>query len=65
MRNIILDLHKSLNMLKGFNASYSTKTSHQGKMLIEHQGKRYVLELREIKNPSEDIFDDIDNLEYL
>jgi hypothetical protein len=52
-------------MVKGFAASYSTKTMHQGKMLIEYDCKRYVLEVREIKNPSEDIFDDINNLQNL
>ena len=65
MKQIILDLYELLNMLKGYGACYSTKTVHKGKMLITHDGKRYVLEVREIQNPADDIFDDVNNLEYL
>lgn len=62
MKQIILDLYDLLNMVKGYDACYSTKTIHKGKMLIEHDGKRYALELREITNPSKDIFYDAHNL---
>ena len=65
MKQIILELYDILNMLKGFCAAYSSNTIHQGKMLIEYNDKRYVLELREIKNPSKDIFDDILNLQHM
>ena len=65
MKQIILDLYDILNMIKGFAACYSTKSIHKGKILVTYNGTRYVLELREIKNPAEDIFDDVNNLEYL
>lgn len=64
MNEIIIELHKILNMLKGFSAGYGSDSLAQGRMLVEYDGKRYCLELREIEHPSENIFDDIRNLKY-
>jgi hypothetical protein len=64
MKKAIIKLHEVLNLLKGFEAGYGSDSLSQGKMLIEYEGKRFVLELREIPNPSENIFDDIRNLKY-
>lgn len=64
MHEIIIKLHEILNMLKGFSAGYNTDTMSQGRMLVEYNGKRYCLELREIEHPSENVFDDIRKLKY-
>lgn len=61
---VISALFDALTMLKGFDAGINSETIHEGKMLIEHNGKRYFVQLTEIKNPSEDILDDIAELEY-
>ena len=63
MQNLVDKLFRILNEVKHFRAGYSNPNS--GKMLIEYHGIRYVLELREIKNPSKDIMDDLDNLQYM
>ena len=64
MREIIIKLHDILNMCKGFVAGYGSESIEKCRMLVEYNGKRYCLELREIKFPSNDIFDDISNLKY-
>lgn len=64
MNEIIIRLHEILNLLKGFSAGYGSDSLSQGKMLVEYNGKRYCLELREIEHPSEDVFDDIRKLKY-
>lgn len=64
MNSIIIKLHDILNLIKGFGVGYSSKSLSQGKMLIEYDGKRYCLELREIKCPSKTFLDDVRNLQY-
>ena len=65
MKEIIIKLFEVLNLIKGFTYGYSTRTMCDGKALIEYNGKRYVLELREIEHPSKDISKDLMNLQYL
>lgn len=65
MQELVIKLFEILNLIKGFTAGYSTRTMCDGKMLIVYNGKRYVLELREIEYPSEDISEDLTNLQYL
>lgn len=62
---IIARLHAVLNMIKDFSAGYSTKNAGDGYMLIQRKGKRYAVKITEIENPSENVVDDIDRLEYL
>ena len=62
---VIHALFNALNMLKGFDAGINGKTIRDDKMLIEYNGKRYFVQLTEIQNPSEDIFDDISELEFM
>ena len=64
MGEIIIRLHEIFNLLKGFRAGYGSETMEDGKMLIEYEGKRYCLELREIEHPSENVCDDIRKLKY-
>lgn len=65
MYDIIHALFDALNMLKGFDAGINGNTIRDGKMLIEHNGKRYFVQLTEIKSPSADILEDIAELEYM
>ena len=62
---LIGKLHEVLNLIKDFSAGYSTRNMDKGLMMIEYKGKRYAVKVREIKNPSENPFTDVDNLEYL
>ena len=62
---IVARLHEVLNMIKDFSAGYSTRNMDKGLMMIEYKGKRYAVKVSEIKNPSENPFTDVDNLEYL
>ena len=62
---VINALFDALTMLKGFDAGINSNTIHEGKMLIEHNGKRYAVQLTEIKESSDDILDDIAELEYM
>lgn len=62
---LIGKLHEVLNLIKDFNAGYSTRNMDKGLMMIEYKGKRYAVKVSEIKNPSENPFKDVDNLEYL
>lgn len=64
-REIITKLHEVLNMIKGFTAGYSSATFEDGYMMIEYNGKRYVVKLTEIQNPSENPVDDLDRLRWL
>lgn len=64
MRQIIVQLHKILNMVKGFTAAYGSDTVGQGKMIIDYEGRRFSLTLKEIENPSVDICDDISQLKW-
>ena len=61
---IITKMHEVLNNVKGFEASYSTKSIYDGYMLIEYKGKRYAVKLKEIENPNENPIKDIDALQY-
>lgn len=62
---VIGKLHEVLNLIKDFSAGCSTRNMDNGLMMIEYKGKRYAVKVSEIKNPSENPFKDIDNLEYL
>ena len=65
MKDVFLKISEVLNMIKGFDVGYSGNSLCEGKMLVEYQGKRCVLEIREIKNHSENIWDDVRNVEYI
>lgn len=62
---IIHALFDALTIIKGFDAGINSKTIRDGKMLIEYNGKRYAVQLTEIKEQSDDIIDDIAKLEYI
>lgn len=64
MLSLVQKLHNILNLVKDFEAGYSSDTAENGKMLIIYKGKRYFLKLQEVDNPSDSVFDDIDKLKY-
>ena len=61
---IITKMHEVLNNVKGFEAGYSTKNMDDGYMLIDYNGKRYAVRLKEIKNPNDNPIEDINYLQY-
>lgn len=61
---IITKMHEVLNNVKGFEASYSTKTMSDGYMMIEYNGKRYAVKMKEIKIPNDNPIKDVDDLPY-
>lgn len=62
MFEVIQRMFNVLNMVKDFEAGTSSKS--ENKMIINYKGKRYVVELEEIKYPSENVFDDIKRYLY-
>jgi hypothetical protein len=60
---LIQKLHRILCEIKDFNAGYSSKTSNDGKMMIEYKGKRYAVFIEEMGNcEEEDRFKSIERL---
>ena len=48
MRELIMDIHRILNLMKDFDAGYSSRSSDQ--MMIDYKGKRYMLTFEELCN---------------
>lgn len=63
MRELIYKIHTILNLAKGFEVGYSSKTTKDGKFLIEYCGERFFVKMEKVENPSANIFDDIEKLE--
>lgn len=57
MKEIIMDLHSKLNQFKGYEAGYSSRCDDS--MIIDKDGKRYLITIEEIEKPSEEMLDDI------
>ena len=55
----IINLHRVLNYIKGFNAGYSTSIGN--KMIIEYEGKTYFAKFEE-RPENESMFDINDNI---
>ncbi len=64
MINLIHKIHEILNLVKGFEVGYDSKTAKDGKYLVEYCGERYFVKMEKVENPSANIFDDIDRLKY-
>ena len=64
MVNLIHKIHEILNLVKGFEVGYDSKTAKDGKFLVDFCGERYFVKMEKVKEPSGNIFDDIDRLEY-
>jgi hypothetical protein len=61
---VITKIHAVLNNVKGFEAGYSSKNMREGYMMIEYNGKRYAVKLKEIEEPNDDPVKDINDLQY-
>ena len=64
MMKLIHKIHEVLNLIKGFEVGYDSKTAKDGKFLVEYCGERYFVKMEKVENPSANIFDDIDRLKY-
>ena len=62
MYNILWKIYDIMNQIKGFTAGFAPQNN---KMLFEFEGKRYVAEFREIKDPKPNISDDMRRIKYL
>jgi len=51
-------LYEIFNMIKGFEAGYTSKSDN--KLILDYDGDRYILTLEKIDNPSDDMLKDID-----
>ena len=55
MRELIIEIHRVLNLIKGFIVGYSTSSSNQ--MMIDYKGKRYMVTFEELCDvEDEDMF---------
>lgn len=58
---MIYELSMMLDTLKGVRTGTSSKSNN--KLVMDFNNKRYIVHLKEIENPNEDVFEDIE--EYL
>lgn len=58
MRKVIQALSNVLSMIKGFDTGTTSRTDN--KMILDYEGKRYVLTLTEVKEPDENMHEDIE-----
>ena len=50
MFELVSKIHTILNLVKGFEVGYSSKTVKDGKFLIEYQGERYSVKIEKIES---------------
>lgn len=62
----VIEIHKVLNQIKGFNAGYSSLTADDGYMLICKDGRSYTVKITEMPEHIQnmDLFDQIDQVTY-
>ena len=60
-KEMIMKLHDSLNMIKGFECAFRVNNPTQ--MIIDYKGDRYVVSLDIVSKPGKNIYDDV--CEYL
>ena len=51
-------IYEIFNMIKGFKAGYSSRSTN--KLILDYNGDRYILTLEKIDNPSDDMLKDTD-----
>lgn len=52
MRELIIDIHRILNLIKDFVAGYSSSSSDQ--IMIDYKGKRYMVTFEELCDVEEE-----------
>jgi hypothetical protein len=62
MHDMMYTIYDIMNRIKGFTVGFDY---HENKMLFEVDGKRYVVEVREVDEPKPDIRDDMRRIRYL
>lgn len=58
MNSLIFRLGNLLQQIKGFNTAYGTNSN--GKMLVDYNGERFLLEVKKIGKVDEDFKEDYD-----
>lgn len=61
MNSLIIKLHEILNLLKGFEAMYSTKRSDR--MIVKHNDTIYLIEIKKISDDPKDVV--VNHTKYL
>lgn len=61
-QQMMYKIYDIMDQIKGFQVGFNAEES---KMLFDVGGKRYVLEVREVENPSADALDDMRRIRYL
>lgn len=62
MIQLVHDIYSVLNRTKGFDVGYTNQSDYDGYMIIDCDKKRYAVKIVEIKNPSSDVFRDLDTI---
>ncbi len=62
MHDMMFTIYDIMNRIKGFTVGFNY---NENKMLFEVDGKRYVVEVREVDDPKPDIRDDMRRIRYL
>lgn len=57
MNNFKLELADKINMLKGYECSHSSNC--KDKIIIDNDGRRFVITIKEIQEPDEDMLREI------
>lgn len=62
----VIEIHKVLNQIKGFDAGYSSSTADDGYMLIRKDGRSYAVKITEMPEHIQNmnLFDQIDQVKY-
>lgn len=62
----VIEIHKVLNQIKGFDAGYSSSTADDGYMLIRKDGRSYAVKITEMPERIQNmnLFDQIDQVKY-
>lgn len=62
----VIEIHKVLNQIKGFDAGYSSSTADDGYMLISKDGRSYAVKIAEMPEHIQNmnLFDQIDQVKY-
>lgn len=62
----VIEIHKVLNQIKGFDAGYNSSTADDGYMLIRKDGRSYAVKIAEMPERIQNmnLFDQIDQVKY-
>ena len=52
IKQLIIDVNRALNLIKGFVAGYSFSSNN--KMMVDYKGKRYIVTFEEVCNTEDE-----------